>query len=504
MRVSRWLLAAALVAPAGVTAVAAQPAAVSGPTDAQVKQRVDALVSQMTLEEKVGQLEQISGASFIPGSKPPEEAIRAGRAGSVLWLNDTKRFNELQKVAVEQSRLKIPLLFGLDVIHGYRTIFPVPLAMAASWDPSVHERGASVAAKEARAAGIHWTFAPMLDIARDARWGRIVEGAGEDPYLGAAMAAAQVRGFQGPKLGTPDHVLACAKHFGGYGAADGGRDYDPSYLSDTQLRNVILPAVQGRRRRGRRQLHERLHGPQQRAGGRQQVAADRRAARRVGLQGLRGERRDGGRQPGHPALRPRPQGRRAARADGRQRHGDGERRLPRAPRGPREGGQGHERAARHRGAPRARDQGAHGPVREPLHGRGARGEGDRRTGASPGGPARRPAHDGAAAQRGRDAAARDLAQERRGDRPAGRLEDGDRGLVDGVRPRAGGRHGAAGSQGEAARGHRQLRARPGDPAPVPVLLRVVHPGPEEAGADAGRVRRSRSRRRSTPRRERTW
>jgi beta-glucosidase len=241
MRVSSWLLAAALVAPAAVTAVAAQPAAVSGETDARVKQRVDALVAPMTLEEKVGQLEQISGASFIPGSKPPEEAIRAGRAGSVLWLNDTKRFNELQKVAVEQSRLKIPLLFGLDVIHGYRTIFPVPLAMAASWDPGVHERGASVAAKEARAAGIHWTFAPMLDIARDARWGRIVEGAGEDPYLGAAMAAAQVRGFQGPKLGTPDHVLACAKHFGGYGAADGGRDYDPSYLSDTQLRNVIFP-----------------------------------------------------------------------------------------------------------------------------------------------------------------------------------------------------------------------------------------------------------------------
>ena len=239
MRGSRLVLAAALLVLAGVTGTAAQPAA--GPTDSQVKQRVDALLSQMALEEKVGQLEQISGAPFIPGSKPPEEAIRAGAAGSLLWLNDTKRFNELQRVAVEQSRLKIPLLFGLDVIHGYRTIFPVPLAMAASWDPSVHERGASVAAKEARAAGIHWTFAPMLDIARDARWGRIVEGAGEDPFLGAAMAAAQVRGFQGEKLGTPDRLLACAKHFGGYGAADGGRDYDPSYLSDAQLHNVYLP-----------------------------------------------------------------------------------------------------------------------------------------------------------------------------------------------------------------------------------------------------------------------
>ena len=205
-----------------------------------MKARVDALLAKMTLEEKVGQLEQIAGAPFMPEAKPPEPAIRGG-AGSVLWLNDTKRFNELQKVAVEESRLKIPLLFGLDVIHGYRTIFPVPLAMAASWDPSVHERAAAVAAKEARAAGIHWTFAPMLDIARDARWGRIVEGAGEDPYLGAAMAAAQVRGFQGPRLGTPDRVLACAKHFGGYGAADGGRDYDPSFLSDAQLRNVYFP-----------------------------------------------------------------------------------------------------------------------------------------------------------------------------------------------------------------------------------------------------------------------
>ena len=239
MRASRQLLATALLLLAGGTGAAAQPAV--GPTDAQVKQRVDALLAQMTLEEKVGQLEQISGATFIPGSRPPEPTIKAGGAGSVLWLNDTKKFNELQRIAVEQSRLKVPLLFGLDVIHGYRTIFPVPLALAASWDPAVHEKAASIAATEARAAGIHWTFAPMLDIARDARWGRIVEGAGEDPYLGAAMAAAQVRGFQGPRLGTPDRVLASAKHFAGYGAADGGRDYDPVFLSDAQLYNVYLP-----------------------------------------------------------------------------------------------------------------------------------------------------------------------------------------------------------------------------------------------------------------------
>jgi len=240
MRVTRVIGMAALAAVAAGPALG-QPAPAGSAADAKVKARVSALLATMTLEEKVGQLEQISGAAFFPGAKPPAETIKAGGAGSLLWLNDTKKFNELQKVAVEQSRLKIPLLFGLDVIHGYRTIFPVPLAMAASWDPSVHEKAAAIAAKEARAAGIHMTFAPMLDIARDARWGRIVEGAGEDPYLGAAMAVAQVRGFQGPALGAPDRVLACAKHFAGYGAADGGRDYDPSFLSDAQLYNVYLP-----------------------------------------------------------------------------------------------------------------------------------------------------------------------------------------------------------------------------------------------------------------------
>jgi len=173
----------------------------------------------------------------------PEKLVAAG-AGSVLWVNDTKQLNALQRVAMTETRLKIPLLFGLDVIHGYRTIFPVPLAMAASWDPAVAERAQTVAAREARAAGLHWTFGPMLDIARDARWGRIVEGAGEDPCLSAAMAAAQVRGFQGPYVGTPDHVVSCAKHFAGYGAADGGRDYDPVYLPESRLRNVYFPPFQ--------------------------------------------------------------------------------------------------------------------------------------------------------------------------------------------------------------------------------------------------------------------
>ena len=243
---TRTAVAAGLVL-AGTSGILAQPAPVP-PTDDSVKARVDALLRQMTLEEKVGQLTQIAGGLF-PGARP-EEALRKGGAGSILWLNDSKRFNALQKVAVEESRLRVPVLFGLDVIHGYRTIFPVPLAMAASWDPSVHERAAAVAAKEARAAGIHWTFAPMLDIARDARWGRIVEGAGEDPCLGAAMAAAQVRGFQGPYLGAPDRILACAKHFGAYGAAEGGRDYDPVYVPEGRLRNVYFPPFQAAVRAG--------------------------------------------------------------------------------------------------------------------------------------------------------------------------------------------------------------------------------------------------------------
>jgi beta-glucosidase len=217
--------------------------ATSTPSETEVAERVEAILGKLSLAEKIGQLTQIGGADWNQGPKP-EEVIRKVGAGSVLWLNDTKKFNALQKIAVEESPSKIPLLFALDVIHGYRTIFPVPLAMASSWDPAVAEQAQAVAAKEARAAGLHWTFAPMLDIARDARWGRIVEGAGEDPYLGAAMAAAQVRGFQGADLSDPERILACAKHFAGYGASEGGRDYDPVFLSEAQLRNVYLPPFQ--------------------------------------------------------------------------------------------------------------------------------------------------------------------------------------------------------------------------------------------------------------------
>ena len=208
------------------------------------EQRADALLKQMTVEEKIGQLNQ-AGALQLPGrdsSVPPaEEQVRKGLAGSVLWVSEPAAINKLQKIAVEESRLHIPLLIGLDVIHGYHTIFPAPLAMSATWDPKLVERVQTIAAREARAAGINWSFAPMVDIARDARWGRMVEGAGEDPYLGAAIARAQVRGFQGPELGTPNHVLACVKHFAAYGAADGGRDYDSSYVPDDLLWNVYFP-----------------------------------------------------------------------------------------------------------------------------------------------------------------------------------------------------------------------------------------------------------------------
>ncbi len=205
--------------------------------DAAVLERADALLQRMTLEEKLGQMSQLF--HFAP-SKEVDEAIAGGKLGSLLFVTDPAEINRLQHFAVEKTRLHIPLIFGFDVIHGFRTIFPVPIAMAASWEPSTVTQAQAVAAKEARAVGIDWAFAPMLDIARDPRWGRIVEGAGEDPYLGSAIAAAQVRGFQGEYIGAPDHLLACMKHFAGYGAAIGGRDYDESYIPETLMQNVYL------------------------------------------------------------------------------------------------------------------------------------------------------------------------------------------------------------------------------------------------------------------------
>lgn len=214
-------------------------------SNSAIDARVDALLKLMTLEEKVGQLIQRTAGGQITGpngvAMDSEMLASRGEVGSILSVTDPRIINRIQRAAVEKSRLHIPVLFGLDVIHGYRTTFPVPLGMAATWDPSLVERASRVAAEEASARGIRWTFSPMVDIARDARWGRIVEGAGEDPYLGAAMARAYVRGYQGQRLDAPDSIAACAKHYVAYGAAEGGRDYNTVDVSERTLRQIYLP-----------------------------------------------------------------------------------------------------------------------------------------------------------------------------------------------------------------------------------------------------------------------
>ncbi|HEV3471300.1 MAG TPA: beta-glucosidase BglX [Pyrinomonadaceae bacterium] len=212
--------------------------------DPAVERRIDELLGRMTLEEKVGQLNQYSyGMPTGPGTgrSNVEEAIRRGEVGSFLNVTDPALSNRLQRIAMEESRLKIPIIYGLDVIHGYRTIFPVPLALSATWDAELVERVSRIAAREATASGIRWTFSPMVDIARDPRWGRIVEGAGEDPYLGSLMARAYVRGYQGASLGDPQSLAACAKHYVAYGAAEAGRDYNTVDISERTLREVYLP-----------------------------------------------------------------------------------------------------------------------------------------------------------------------------------------------------------------------------------------------------------------------
>ncbi|MBA2503315.1 MAG: glycoside hydrolase family 3 C-terminal domain-containing protein [Pyrinomonadaceae bacterium] len=208
---------------------------------ANVEPRINALIARMTVEEKLGQLQQLDGD--VDGSFRAEhpDLVRRGLLGSFLNVRGAKRVNELQRIAMNESRLKIPVLFGYDVIHGYRTIFPVPLGEASSWSPADAERAARIAAREASAAGVRWTFAPMVDIARDPRWGRIVEGAGEDPYFGSVMARARVRGFQGADYGDPTRVVACAKHYVAYGAAEAGRDYNTTDMSETTLREIYLP-----------------------------------------------------------------------------------------------------------------------------------------------------------------------------------------------------------------------------------------------------------------------
>ena len=234
------LLTTAALAPGAVCA--------QGLVDAAVEKKVDALLRQMSLEEKIGQLNQYSSNLDLTGPAPTQGAqkemfdqVRQGKVGSLLNVTGAEATRKAQQLAVEGSRLKIPLIFGLDVIHGYRTMFPVPLGEAASFDLGLIERSARVAATEAAAAGVHWTFAPMVDIARDARWGRVMEGAGEDPFLGAQVAVARVRGFQGKDLAALDTIAACVKHYAGYGFGQAGRDYNTVDLSEHTLRNVVLP-----------------------------------------------------------------------------------------------------------------------------------------------------------------------------------------------------------------------------------------------------------------------
>ena len=231
---------------AGVTALAfagAARAAVATPARHAVLIRT--LIGQMTLDEKIGQLNQAPGGRQRALNSRIDAAqldlVRKGGIGSYLHVAGADFLRELQRVAVEESRLKIPLLFGIDVIHGFRTIFPVPLGMAATFDPDIVRACSRVAAIETSVSGLHWTFTPMVDIARDPRWGRIVEGAGEDPYLGSRIAEAQITGLQGDNLAGKDVILACAKHFGAYGAANGGRDYDSADLSERTLQEVYLP-----------------------------------------------------------------------------------------------------------------------------------------------------------------------------------------------------------------------------------------------------------------------
>ena len=224
------------VLPAALILCAVRPLSAQRPA---AEPQIDSLLARMTLEEKLGQLNQVS----VDGQPNAEQLdlARKGLVGSFLNLAGADATHAAQHVAVTESRLHIPLILGLDVIHGYRTTFPIPLGEAASWDPEAVEAAAHVAAKEAAAAGVHWTFAPMVDIARDPRWGRIAEGSGEDPYLGSAMAAARVRGFQGKDLRAPDAVLATVKHFAAYGGAEGGRDYNTVDLSERTLREAYLP-----------------------------------------------------------------------------------------------------------------------------------------------------------------------------------------------------------------------------------------------------------------------
>jgi len=231
----------------------AQMSTAEAAKEAQVlDQKVDSLLSLMTLSEKIGQMNQYNGFWDVTGPAPSEgdaakkyDHLRSGQVGSMLNVRGTEEVRKVQRIAVEESRLGIPLIIGFDVIHGYKTISPIPLAEAASWDLDAIRKSAGVAASEAAASGINWTFAPMVDICRDPRWGRIMEGAGEDPYLGSKIAFARVKGFQGNDLSATNTIAACAKHFAGYGFSEAGRDYNTVDVGTATLNNIIFPPFRG-------------------------------------------------------------------------------------------------------------------------------------------------------------------------------------------------------------------------------------------------------------------
>src|SRR5215203_2442039 len=213
-------------------------------TDGKMNQFVSSLMSKMTLDEKLGQLNLPGAGDITTGqasSSDIAKKIKDGKVGGLFNIKGIEKIRDVQKIAVENSRLKIPLIFGMDVIHGYQTSFPIPLALASSWNTQAIERSARIAAIESSADGICWTFSPMVDIARDPRWGRIAEGSGEDPYLGSEVAKAMVRGYQGTDLSLNNTIMACVKHFALYGAAEGGRDYNTVDMSRVRMYNEYLP-----------------------------------------------------------------------------------------------------------------------------------------------------------------------------------------------------------------------------------------------------------------------
>src|SRR6187401_1382883 len=210
----------------------------------RMKSFVDALMRKMTLDEKIGQLNLPGSGDIVTGQASNSDIgkkIKEGKVGGLFNIKSLEKIKAVQKVAVEESRLKIPLLFGMDVIHGYETVFPIPLALSCSWDMKAIERSARIAAQEASADGICWTFSPMVDIARDPRWGRIAEGSGEDAFLGSQIAKAMVKGYQGDDLKKNNTIMACVKHYALYGAAEAGRDYNTTDMSHLRMYNEYLP-----------------------------------------------------------------------------------------------------------------------------------------------------------------------------------------------------------------------------------------------------------------------